>query len=273
MQCKNHDYMYVNESWMDEQTGVLYKKGYYDETGQYYDADNIAFKKADGSYKAHYVCDYCGTEMEADWKEGFYPTCKNCCAEMQKAPVYIDEIVNIGNLSAPAYTSGSTGSGSKIVKLLPLIVIWITITVFINIFSVLGSLVTSSSYVQEDYSYESQEEEMESNLDIYGDIIYLDEISPNTYCICTEQDDYEKYITWDYGAESYYDYDSNCYLWYNTDVSPNLWQYWYDDIAGDNYYGWMECEGEDWYIEVSDTEWEEYEGDTSQLWHIENFFD
>ena len=28
------------------------------------------------------------------------------------------------------------------------------------------------------------------------------------------------------------------YLWYNTDVAPNLWQYWYDDIAGGNYYGW-----------------------------------
>ena len=70
-----------------------------------------------------------------------------------------------------------------------------------------------------------------------------------------------------------FDYDSNCYLWYNTDVSPNLWQYWYDDIAGDEYYGWMECEGEDWYIEVSDTEWEKYDGDTSQLWHIENSFD
>lgn len=273
MRCKNHDYMYVHESWTDERTGVLYRKGYYDEEGKYYDADSIAFKKPDGSYEAHYVCDYCGTELEANWKEGFYPTCKNCGAEMNKTPVYIDEIVNIGNLSAPAYTSGNIGNGSKIVKLLPMIVIWITVIVLINIFSVFRSLVTTSSFVQEDYSYESQEEEMESNLEIYGNEIYLDEVSPNIYRICSQQDEYEKHITWDYGAESYYDYDSDCYLWYNTDVSPNLWQYWYDDIAGDDYYGWMECEGNDWYIEVSDTEWEKYEGDTSWLWHIENSFD
>jgi len=35
----------------------------------------------------------------------------------------------------------------------------------------------------------------------------------------------------------------------------------------------MECEGDDWYIEVSETEWETYDGDTSQLWHIQNPFD
>ena len=44
MRCKNHDYMYYNESWQDETTGTLYRKGYYDETGTYYDADNIVFK-------------------------------------------------------------------------------------------------------------------------------------------------------------------------------------------------------------------------------------
>ncbi len=273
MQCKNHDYMYVHESWTDEQTGVLYRKGYYDEEGKYYDADNIAFKKADGSYKAHYVCDYCGTEMEADWKEGFYPTCKNCCAEMNKTPVYIDEIVNIENLSSSTNTSNNVDKDNGIRKILPFAVVWVAVIAFFNIFSFVTSLVATSSFVHADYASSSQVEETETNLEIYGSEIYLDEVSPNRYRICTEQDDYEKHITWDYGAESYYDYDSNCYLWYNTDVSPNLWQYWYDDIAGDDYYGWMECEGEDWYIEVSDTEWEKYSGDTSQLWHIENSFD
>ena len=36
---------------------------------------------------------------------------------------------------------------------------------------------------------------------------------------------------------------------------------------------WMECENGIWYIETSDTEWEEYTGDTSNLWHIQNLFD
>ena len=122
-------------------------------------------------------------------------------------------------------------------------------------------------------SENKQLKETETNLEIYGNDIYLDQVEPRIFRICSEDDPYEKHLTWDYGAQAYYDRGSDCYLWYNTDVSPNLWQYWYEDIAGSNYYGWMECEGEDWYIEVSDTEWEEYEGDTSGLWHIENEFD
>ena len=271
MRCKNHDYMYVNESWTDEQTGVLYRKGYYDEEGKYYDADSIAFKKPDGSYEAHYVCDYCGTELEANWKEGFYPTCKNCGAEMNKTPVYIDEIVDIRSLASVANASGNFGKKNLTRIILPLVIMGIAIPVIFNVFFAFMAF----SLVRSDYTSTSQvqETEMETNLEIYGNDIYLDEVSTNLYRICTQQDEYEKHITWDYGAECYYDYDSDCYLWYNTDVSPNLWQYWYDDIAGDDYYGWMECEGEDWYIEVSDTEWEKYEGDTSWLWHIENSFD
>lgn len=271
--------MYVHESFTDEQTGVLYRKGYYDENGKYYDADSIAFKKADGSYEAHYVCDYCGTELEANWKEGFYPVCKNCCAEMNKKPVYIDDIVNIQSLASSVNTPVSSGNKinnsqiiSRIIKMIMIIIcanVFLRVILLGGIFSGSALLHSSTEWEQTDDVLTSQETEIETNLEIYGSEIYLDEVAPNTYCICTAQDDYEKQLTWDYGAQSYYDYDSDCYLWYNTDVSPNLWQYWYDDIAGDNYYGWMECEGDEWYIEVSDTEWEKYEGDTSQLWHIE----
>lgn len=270
MQCKNHDYMYYSESWQDETTGTFYPKGYYDEDGKYYDGDSIAFKKPDGSYEAHYQCEFCGTELEANWKEGFYPTCKNCGAEMNKTPVYIDEIVNIKNSADSTKAFGIVGKilGVYLISavIIPLIFMMIIPLIYLFVFR------TANEEVSQ-YTNTTETVEQETNLQIYGNDIYLDEISHNTYRICTQQDDYEKHITWDYGAESYYDYESDCYLWYNTDVSPNLWQYWYEDIAGSNYYGWMECEGDMWYIEVSDTEWEKYEGDTSQLWHIENSFD
>ena len=195
---------------------------------------------------------------------------------MKKTPVYIDEIVNIGNVTSSVRSSDNVAKKIGTVGIASASIYVIAIIIFINVFF----RVAFSSIVQSDYSSTQDDDvsalqvlETETNLEIYGDEIYLDEISHGIYRICTEQDEYEKHITWDYGAESYYDYESDCYLWYNTDVSPNLWQYWYDDIAGDNYYGWMECEGDDWYIEVSDTEWERYEGDTSWLWHIENSFD
>ena len=285
MRCKSHDYVYYNEAWTDESTGVSYRKGYYDENGTYYDADSIVFKKPDGSYEAHYMCDYCGTELEADWKEGFYPTCQNCGAEMNKTPVYIDEIINIGTREAsyPSYSDPSEmvkNVSQRLLKsmlisfALPIVMIVIMFSTIVKINRETDAefdrfIYTESTPVEE---YDPVEE-TETNLEIYGTDIYLEEISPDVYRICDEEEDYEKHITWDYGARSYYDYDSDCYLWYNTDVSPNLWQYWYDDIAGDNYYGWMECEGENWYIEVSDTDWELYEGDTDGLWHIENSFD
>ena len=284
MRCKNHDYMYYNEAWTDEKTGVSYRKGYYDENGTYYDADSIVFKKPDGSYEAHYVCEYCGTELEANWKEGFYPTCKNCGAEMNKTPVYMDEIVNIGTGTVSDGDSGELvkNISQRLLKsmllsfALPIVVMVVMFAMMANIDRAADTtfervIDTVTDPVQE-YEYDPVEE-TETNLEIYGTDIFLDEIAPDIYRICDEEEDYEKHLTWDYGARSYYDYDSDCYLWYNTDVSPNLWQYWYDDIAGDNYYGWMECEGEDWYIEVSDTEWELYEGDTDGLWHIENPFD
>ena len=286
MRCKSHDYVYYNEAWTDEATGVSYRKGYYDENGTYYDADSIAFKKADGSYEAHYVCEYCGTELEVNWQEGFYPSCKNCGAEMTKKPVYVDEIVNIAtgeesyNDSYEEYARGrkKITKSMSIFLLIPVVMFFI---IFFNIAKMTREVNHSFSTVvdwewEPDYSYPTEDDpgyETETNLKIYGTDIYLDEISPGIYRICGPEEAYEKHITWDYGAGSYYDYDSDCYLWYNTDVSPNLWQYWYDDIAGDNYYGWMECEGENWYIEVSETDWELYEGDTTELWHIENPFD
>lgn len=143
---------------------------------------------------------------------------------MQKTPVYIDEIVNIDNLTSSV--TDSTGKVNKKNKMLSLIIVGIAISVMTNIFIMVFGSIASLSFIRDDEAVTRMQDE-----------------------------------------------ESNCYLWYNTDVSPNLWQYWYDDIAGDNYYGWMECEGADWYIEVSDTEWEKFDGDTSGLWHIENPFD
>lgn len=268
MRCKNHDYLYVHDSWKDKQTGVLYKKGYYDEDGRYYNADKVAFKKPDGSYEAHYVCEYCGTELEANWEEGFYPTCKNCGAEMNKTPVYIDEIVNIRNLEPSTNKSQFSLKQIDRFDIARIGIFAFMIGIFIHL-----SWISIKSMGRDNLVSTSQVQVTETNLDIYGNTIYLDEVAPNMYSICTKQDEYEKIIIWDYDAEAYYDYDSDCYLWYNTYVSPNLWQYWYDDIAGNDYYGWMECEGSTWYIEVSETEWEKYEGDTSKLWHIKNSFD
>lgn len=84
------------------------------------------------------------------------------------------------------------------------------------------------------------------------------------------EDDYTKYLYWSTYYDSYYDADSDCYLWYNTEVEPAIWQYWYEGISSDyGDYGWMEYKDEGgWWIEKSRNNWVEYTGDTSDLWHI-----
>lgn len=95
--------------------------------------------------------------------------------------------------------------------------------------------------------------------------------------------------TWDYYEDSYsfqyYYMEDNeqkfvdGYLWYNTDVTPYLWQYYYIGIS-DTYpdgLGWMEYTVDSsgnncWKIE-KENGWVVYEGDTSHLFHINNPFD
>lgn len=285
MKCRNHTYVYYNEPWVDDKKGITYQKGYYDETGKYYDADDIVFKNQDGSYTAHFVCEYCGSEADLTWKEGVYPTCNSCGAQMKKEMTYVDDIIEVESYQNSQSVQSTTRNSFSMIKkvIIGYVVAIFGITILSNIIGAIAifksvdafeddvySEITSVSYVTDNDNYEYNEV---TNIDIYGSDIYLDKVDENTYVICEQTDDYEKHLSWDYGADSYYDYDSDCYLWYNTDVSPNLWQYWYEDIAGSNYYGWMECESDTWYIEVSDTEWEEYTGDTSDLWHIQNEFD
>lgn len=273
MHCRHHDYLYYATSWRDKKTGVVYQKGYYDENGKYYGADEITFRNSDGSYTAHYTCNYCGTESENTWREGFYPVCKNCGAQMEKESVFADSIVCIEKYSKKEIIRKTF----NLDNLSDLCNIILQIVEALAIIAIVGSILYEiiEVYVVDNKADESNyyEESQVTNLDIYGADIYLIDTGNHTYEICEPDDAYDKHLEWDYGADLYYDYESNCYLWYNTDVAPNLWQYWYDDIAGDNDYGWMECENDTWYIETSDTEWIEYTGDTSNLWHIRNHFD
>ena len=102
------------------------------------------------------------------------------------------------------------------------------------------------------------------------DTIYLSETGPQTYAVSSSPADKE--LVWDESADSFYDQETDCWLWYNTDVEPPLWQYWYEGISSDfGDYGWMEHDSDGWFIEASYGNWielpEEY--DTGSLWYIE----
>ena len=101
------------------------------------------------------------------------------------------------------------------------------------------------------------------------DTIYLSETGDQTFAVSSSPADKE--LVWDEEADSYYDEETDCWLWYNTDVEPPLWQYWYEGISSDfGDYGWMEHDEDGWFIEKSYENWielpEKY--DTGSLWYI-----
>ena len=103
-------------------------------------------------------------------------------------------------------------------------------------------------YTEESTTKESANDKSSatSNTDIFGEAVYLKKIDDNTYKMVSESDPYDLKLKWNSEYESYYSIPDDCYLWYNTDVIPNLWQYWYEGISSDyGDYGWMEYEEPD----------------------------
>ena len=110
-----------------------------------------------------------------------------------------------------------------------------------------------------------------TNPELFGKTLYLKRGTSGGYRFTTDSA-YVKKLTWDSAEESYYDDESGLWLWFNTNVEPPLWQYWYEPISGDyGNYGWMEYENGRWYIETRAGSWslvpQKY--DTSALWFVE----
>ena len=92
-----------------------------------------------------------------------------------------------------------------------------------------------------------------------GDSVYVPALSRTIY--------------WNSQYECFYDKPTDCYFFYNEDIDPTDWQYWYEGISSDyGDCGWMEWDSikEKWYINTSGDEWivlpQKY--DTSRLWHF-----
>ena len=285
--CLKHNYEYYPSDWTDASTGRTYKKGYYDEEGQYY--EDVAFRY-DGRYKDVICrCEYCDTVTKLDWSEGGALICPQCGGTL-KLVSFLDEYTRDPGYDKarrdPDYMEYGTGSRvAAQVGSLPKGVIAIFAFVAFFLVGIFAALMNRQDYadpgigqrmivvdtgwdVQPD---ETPEAEPQSNVELFGLTIYLAETEPGVYRV-SSREDYSRKLSWSYSDQSYYDTDSGMWLWYNTDVLPNLWQYWYEPISGDfGDCGWMEYEPSGWFIEVSEGEWipvpEEY--DTSGLWHME----
>ena len=268
---RSHDYVYYNEPW--EYDNVTYEPGYYDENGNRY--DNLLMQDANGKNTIILKCDYCGNVLKTDWTEGTIPTCPGCGAPMKLENIQKDTIFSSERYDASAPSRGSYDA-KKTSKGTGCLIAFLIVLALLIIF---GAFVRETAY-QPDFNDIYEAPEMTgnsgdttvsgsySNVDLYGETLYLKRSGDDSYVVTTEQEA-DKSLEWMDLFESYYDDETETYLWYNTAVSPALWQYWVEGVSSAYDSGWMEYEDGTWYIQKGeDDPYTVYDGDTSEFWHI-----
>ena len=271
---KQHDYVYYPESWTDETSGKSYEKGYYDENGQYY--ASVSCPK-DGTYEnviCH--CPYCEQDtilnLTTEAAGSHHLQCPHCGGPME-IQSELEEYLNPAAENTHVYQSEEslrkfTANKPKKKKRR-----WIIAAAVLAVLLCIGSAVEDSG----EYGYSNgqsiqQIHSIESDTSGFGSEIRLVSNGQNSYSYASANSQtFDKRLVWDRDADSYYDADSDCWLWYNTDVSPAIWQYWYEGISSDyGDFGWMEHDTNGWYIEQSEGSWIELPDrySSSDLWYI-----
>ncbi len=265
--CRNHNYEYYPSDWTDADTGTHYEKGYYDENGRHY--EDVAFLR-DGKYKNVLCkCEYCDTVTKLDLEKDGPLICPQCGGTM-KLLSELDEYTRDPNYeknrSIPSYVDyADLNKPQTQPRTRSYFGLWKIFLVILAVAAAVGL-----AYGLTSRSAQGGEPPV-SNVDLFGSSVYLRQTAPGAYAIA-DSSTYDKVMRWSSGDDSYYDSASGLYLWYNTDLSPNLWQYWYEPISGDyGDYGWMEYEDGTWYIEAERGQWVPVPAsyDTAPLWHVD----
>ncbi len=264
--CYKHDYYYYDTAFVDAY-GNSYQPGYYDENGEYY--ANLDIQDNPATYYCE--CRYCGTNafidpssMQGDANGMKVVKCNSCGADLdldQIIPNNVDYKVLTEDCKDYNNSSGSRMSSLQmmtyiligffvVTSVMPLIA-----TVFIGGISLLYTFVLD----QEEYRYSEnttiEYTVTESNVDIFGDRVYVPEI--------------ERYCPWSSAYEAYYDNATECYFWYNNEIDTPQMQYWYEDFSSEyGDYGWLEYDRleEQWYVEVDDGVWVIVENAPDYFW-------
>lgn len=197
-------------------------------------------------------CAYCGNRVLYQWQEGSIPTCERCGAQFE---------VDITDTAMPAPSGVRWGVDESVKRTFSeihpvgkvaigvmLVAVLLPILMIVGaVFSVVTSAISSNGT-------EIRNESVQNS-------IYVEEIGRTCYL----------------DGEDWYDSQTECWFYYNDDVAPAQWQYWYEGISSDyGDYGWMEYDMDEaaWYLEVGDGQWvhlpETY--DTSNLWHMADDF-
>lgn len=234
-----HDYDYYPQGWTASD-GRYFEEGYYDENGRHY--DNMIMAGSETMLK----CEYCGSRMVYKWKEGDLPVCDKCGATLR---------IDITDKEKASYSGSASDRGFKEVfsgihpigkVAIGIFLVSLSLPLFVIVAALFATSTSHNSFGTTRYETTSA-----------GNSIYVEEIGRTCYR----------------DGEDWYDSQTECWFYYNDEVSPYQWQYWYEGISSDyGDYGWMEYDmGEEaWYIETDDGNWVHLPADydTSKLWHM-----
>lgn len=277
---RRHDYVYYPESWTDSESGTYYEKGYYDENGQYY--DSVSFQKNGRYDNVLCQCPYCGTEklMCLDNRTGSSQSleCPGCGATME-IKSELDEILDQPPENTHVYnseTSLNNAFGQPKKKKGNGLVIALAIAIFLIASSAVRNTFLRPPYqpTVEHYQQDTQPDGSSTISLIVPEqqMIYLEKQDDGSYHVVTDPIRADRILTYDRSEDSYYDEASGYWLWYNTDVTPPLWQYWVEGISSDyGDFGWMEHDSDGWWIEAAEGDWIPIPSsyDSSGLWYID----
>ena len=273
--CYKHDYYYFDKDFYDGETNTHYKKGYYDENGTFYEELNLQY--SENEIIEMLKCEYCGSVEKIDLKN--MPTnetlkCSNCCAildfdnisELNTDYYVCDDLGNFPNspiIENPQNTTNNymnqTTNTKPTSRLLIVLVVIVSMCVGCIPICCITNIINSSEYESSydyDYNYNNNNSDVIINNDYkhFGDSVYIPEIDRTCY----------------FDGEYYYDNETQCYFWYNQELTPAIFQYWYEDFSsqyGD--YGWLEYDEIEnaWYVETSYDNWEKVENPPSYFWY------
>ena len=267
---RRHDYVYYPTPWVDTSTGTRFEKGYYDENGKRY--EDVAFRGKDGMYRnvlCH--CAYCGQDALMDLNAGDVGVkqlqCPSCGAPLEIRSLLDDE-QQLGSFTYGQDASSPAQPRKRRRGCLISVIVTILVLVALEIYG---------AYLLRNEPSPDPSQQLLSISDSYYDYnqddpLLLVQTGEQSFRPAESGETVSRTLFWDAESESFYDPETECWLWYNIDMDPPVWQYWVEGISSDyGDYGWMEHDDTGWYIEVSYGNWIEVPAsyDTSSLWYID----
>ncbi len=223
-------------------------------------------------------CPYCDYKtvmnLQNSAGSGQSMQCPNCGATME-IQSELDEIAGQGAENTHTYDSEASlekAFGGTKKKRSPALFLVITAAVVLIIFQTARSVLRGQQH-ELTYAEPAMEvTQLDEPAAPQADTLHLEKQSDGSYHLVTDPLRADRLLVYDAAEDSYYDETSDCWLWYNTDVEPGVWQYWFEGISSDfGDYGWMEHDEDGWWIEESFGNWIQLPDsyDTDDLWYID----